>query len=133
MSKLDLLIIHHVGCHSGKEYLTPVSYMRFEGDYQLVGSFAGSPVEPQWVANVEAMEELDLEFGDRTVRVTSSVFREGPEWKRLYGAAVAHWPFVEEDYARKTTRTFPVIRLSPVGAPGSAAQEHSWAEPTCRR
>jgi deazaflavin-dependent oxidoreductase (nitroreductase family) len=116
LSELDLAIVHHIGRRSGKQYLTPVSYMTFEGDFLLIGSYAGSPVEPQWVANVEAMAELELEFGDRTVRVIPAVLREGTEWERLYAAAVAHWPFVAEDYARKTTRAFPVIRLTPVGA-----------------
>lgn len=112
---LDLVLLHHVGRKSGKKYVTPVSYMKHDGAYLLLGSFAGAPVEPAWVRNVEAMSRLTVEFGDHREEVVVTVHREGPEWERLYRLAREYpkWPFVA-DYEKKTDRKFPVVLAAPV-------------------
>ncbi|MFC8824008.1 nitroreductase/quinone reductase family protein [Streptomyces sp. NPDC057137] len=114
---LDLVLLHHIGRKSKKEYVTPVSHMTHNGSYLLLGSFAGAPTEPHWVGNLESMDRLTVEFGNRTEEVRATVFREGPEWERLYETARAHWPFIR-DYEKKTSRTFPVVRLERVSAIG---------------
>jgi deazaflavin-dependent oxidoreductase (nitroreductase family) len=112
---LDLVLLHLVGRKSGKEYVTPVSYMEHDGAYLLLGSFAGAPEEPAWVRNIEAMSRLTLEFGDHREEAVATVHREGPEWERLYGLAREYpkWPFIV-DYEKKTDRKFPVISAAPI-------------------
>jgi hypothetical protein len=45
--------------------------------------------------------------------MTPTVLRDGPQRDRLYETARQHWPFVL-DYEKQTSRSFPVIRLTPV-------------------
>jgi deazaflavin-dependent oxidoreductase (nitroreductase family) len=112
LAHLDLVLLHHLGHNSGREYTTPLAYMTYEGDYLLLGSFAGAATEPKWVSNVEHATELTVEVGTQTMTMSPNVLREGPDRDRLYTAARAHWPFIVE-YEKQTTRPFPVISLTP--------------------
>jgi deazaflavin-dependent oxidoreductase (nitroreductase family) len=113
LAHLDLLLLHHRGRRSGKTYTTPVSYMPYQDGYLLLGSYAGAGSEPQWVANAENAAELTVEVGTRSRTMTSTVLRDGPKRDRLYQIAREHWPFVL-DYEKKTSRTFPVVQLTPL-------------------
>ncbi len=110
-----LLILHVTGRRSGTERLYPLIRITDGDSYAVVGSLGGAPRDPEWVANVEAMAETTIEVGDETLTVRPTVLREGPERDRLYEKAVAYWPAFREDYEKRTDRTFPVIRLDPVG------------------
>jgi deazaflavin-dependent oxidoreductase (nitroreductase family) len=112
LAHLDLLLLHHRGRRSGKEYTTPVSYMLYRNGYLLLGSFAGADAEPQWVENLENATDLTVEVGTRSRTMTAVVLRHGPERDRLYEIAREHWPFVL-DYELKTSRPFPVVQLIP--------------------
>jgi deazaflavin-dependent oxidoreductase (nitroreductase family) len=112
LAKLQLVLLHHFGRRSGREYVTPVAYMAYEDDYLLLGSFAGAATEPHWVRNVENATELTVEVGRRSRIMTPTVLRDGAQRDRLYQAAREHWPFVL-DYERQTSRPFPVVRLAP--------------------
>jgi deazaflavin-dependent oxidoreductase (nitroreductase family) len=111
LSGLDIALLHHVGRSSGHEYTTPLAYMSHDGDYLLLGSFAGAASEPQWVDNLANVNAVTVEIGTRTLAVTPTVLRDGPERDRLYQAARDHWPFVLT-YEQQTSRPFPVIRLT---------------------
>ncbi len=113
LAHVDIALLHHLGRRSGTAYITPVAYMAYEDGYLLLGSFAGAATEPRWVDNVEDATELTVEMGTSTRTVTPTVLREGPERDLLYRAARDHWPFVL-DYEQKTSRPFPVVRLTPV-------------------
>lgn len=112
LAHLDLLLLHHLGRRSGKAFIVPVSYMAYEDDYLLLGSFAGAATEPQWVTNVENATEVTVEMGTRTRAMTPTVLRSGPKRDNLYQTAREHWPFLLE-YEKQTSRPFPVIRLAP--------------------
>lgn len=114
LSGLDLVLLHHRGRQSGKPYITPVACMSYENGYLLLGSFAGAATEPQWVKNLQNAAIVTVETPNRAQAMTSTVLRQGPERDELYKAAREHWPFVL-DYEKKTSRPFPVIRLTPVG------------------
>jgi deazaflavin-dependent oxidoreductase (nitroreductase family) len=113
LAGLELVLLHHVGRRSGTAYTTPVAYMPYDDGYLLLGSFAGAATEPRWVSNVENAAELTVELGTGTRTMTPEVLRAGPERDRLYKAAREHWPFVL-DYEQKTSRPFPVVRLTPI-------------------
>jgi deazaflavin-dependent oxidoreductase (nitroreductase family) len=114
LTHLELVLLHHHGRSSGAAYITPLAYMTYKDDYLMLGSFAGAATEPQWVRNVENATEITVEVGARTRTMTPTVLRDGPERDRLYQAARAHWPFVPA-YEQRTSRPFPVVRLTPVG------------------
>ena len=112
LAGLDLVLLHHRGRQSGRPFITPAASMAYENGYLLLGSFAGAAAEPQWVKNVESATEVILETGTQTVTMTPEVLRAGAERDRLYQAAREHWPFVL-NYEQKTSRPFPVIRMTP--------------------
>jgi deazaflavin-dependent oxidoreductase (nitroreductase family) len=109
---VHLVLLHHVGQQSGREYVQPLLYLSHGDSYLLVGSNGGAPADPKWVANVAAMQEVTVEVGERTLTTTPTVLRDGPERDRLYAAVVDYWPDMRE-YETHTTRTFPVVRLDP--------------------
>lgn len=110
-----LLLLHHVGRRTGKQYVLPVLYMHDGGSLVVAGSNGGAKREPAWVANLEAMSETTVEVGEQTLTVKVSVLRgRVPERERLYARLVEYWPdFLT--YEGNTDRVFPVIRLDPVG------------------
>jgi deazaflavin-dependent oxidoreductase (nitroreductase family) len=60
-------IISHRGRKSGQTYRTPMNVFR-DGDDYLFALTYGSEV--QWVKNVLAAGEADLQIGDRTIHLT---------------------------------------------------------------
>jgi deazaflavin-dependent oxidoreductase (nitroreductase family) len=109
-----LVLLHHVGRVSGKEYVTPLVAATDGDAYVICGSLGGAPKDPAWVANVEdGPGEATIELGDTTLRATTTVVRPtSPEWERLYGIWAEYWPAAKE-YETHTDRKFPVIRLVP--------------------
>ena len=67
---IHLLLLHHVGRRSGQEHLTPLLYVDDGGSLVLVGSNGGAEKEPLWFANVEAMSEVTIEVGERTLKAS---------------------------------------------------------------
>jgi deazaflavin-dependent oxidoreductase (nitroreductase family) len=116
---IHLLLIHHAGRRSGRQYVTPLLYVEDGDRYVLVGSNGGADKEPAWVANVAAMAEVVIEVGGQTLTAKPTILRQGPAWDRLHATAVAYWPDILE-YQTHTTRSFPLIVLDPVADLGSA-------------
>jgi deazaflavin-dependent oxidoreductase (nitroreductase family) len=112
-SNIHLLLLHHTGRRSGRRYVTPLLYVEDGDRYILIGSNGGAEKEPAWVVNVAAMPEVVIEVGEQTLTATPTIVRSGPQWNRLRAAAVAYWPDILE-YQTHTTRTFPLIVLTPV-------------------
>jgi deazaflavin-dependent oxidoreductase (nitroreductase family) len=110
-----VILLHHVGRRSGKEFVTP-AVAAPDGDdaYVICGSAGGAPDDPQWVANLEvATGPATIELGAATVTADHEVVRPGdPRWEHLYGIWREYWPDARE-YEKKTDRKFPVIRLQP--------------------
>jgi deazaflavin-dependent oxidoreductase (nitroreductase family) len=110
---MHLLLLHPVGRRSGQEHVPPLLYVDDGRRVVLVGSNGGSAQEPRWVANIEAMAEVTIEVGARTLRATPTVLRGGPERDRLYALAVAYWPDMRQYETTAAGRQFPVIQLDP--------------------
>jgi deazaflavin-dependent oxidoreductase (nitroreductase family) len=110
-----LVVLHHVGRRSGREYVTPLVSATDGDAYLICGSMGGAPNDPQWVKNLEGGPgETTIEVGDDLVRVKPTVVRpEAADWERLYGTWAAYWPDSTE-YEKNTTRKFPVVRLEPI-------------------
>ncbi len=107
-----LVLLHHIGRRSGKEYVTPLVAAPDGDAYVICGSLAGAPEDPQWVANLEAATgPATIELGASTLTVDYEVVRPGdPRWPDVYGVWRAYWPDAAE-YEKKTDRKFPVVRL----------------------
>jgi deazaflavin-dependent oxidoreductase (nitroreductase family) len=112
-----LLLLHHVGRRSGKEYVLPLLYLRDGDSFILAGSNGGAEREPAWVSNLEGMSETTIEVGEEILTVRPESIREPTsERERLYARLVDYWPdFLK--YGKNTDRQFPLIRLHPIGQP----------------
>jgi deazaflavin-dependent oxidoreductase (nitroreductase family) len=111
LSKLPILLLHHVGRRSGKERVTPVLYMADGDRLVIVASKAGTDKNPAWFHNLMGSPETSVEIGRerRRVRARRATDEErAAYWPRL----VAGYPSYD-DYQRQTDRVIPVVVLEP--------------------
>ena len=105
-----LLLLHHKGIKSGKQYVTPLVYLPKDGVSYLFASAAGADEDPQWYRNLLADPATEVEIGDDTVPVTVSEVT-GADRDRIYAEQAGLMPGFA-DYEKKTSRTIPVLALS---------------------
>ena len=105
----NLLLLHTTGAKSGQPRVSPLAYFRVDGKLLIIGSFAGSDVNPAWVHNLRANPAARVEIGNDFSDVTA---RELPfdERDELFGQITAAAPGFAE-YQAKTTRVIPVFEL----------------------
>ena len=104
-----MILVHHTGAKSGTERVTPLVYFR-EGERIFVfASKGGAPENPAWFHNLVANPKTQVEVGAETFPVLARVL-EGEERDEYYAKQAALMPNFA-DYARKTTRTIPVVEL----------------------
>jgi deazaflavin-dependent oxidoreductase (nitroreductase family) len=110
-----MVLVHHVGRTSGKEYITPLVYLPKDGDgdsIYIFASKAGAPVHPDWYHNLVAAGQATIEVGASTYPVTVTEIG-GDERDRIYAEQVKRMPGFG-DYATKAAgvRTIPVLELA---------------------
>ena len=110
-----IVLIHHLGRKSGREYVTPVMYLPRDTEPDIIYVFAtraGTPANPDWYYNLTAAAGGTIDRGTDTYRVT---VRElpGAERDRIYAEQARRYPGFAE-YERQTAgiRTIPVLELS---------------------
>ena len=110
----NLLLLHTTGAKSGQERVNPLAYQELgDGRLAVFGSKNGAPTNPDWFYNVKANPQVTIELGDKTVEATARV-AEGEERDRIWERQKKDAPGFAE-YETKTTRTIPVIVLTPAG------------------
>ena len=109
-----LVLVHHRGRKSGRDYLNPTMYLPDERDDNTIYIFAskgGASSHPDWYYNLTAAAEGTIERGQETYRVA---VREvtGNERDRIYDEQARRYPGFAE-YAQQTAgiRTIPVLEL----------------------
>jgi deazaflavin-dependent oxidoreductase (nitroreductase family) len=108
-----LLVLHHVGAHSGAERSTPVRYLpTADGRYVIFGLNGGAPTHPAWYHNLKANPRAHVEVGRSKLSVLATEIT-GEQRDRLWDQQVAVQPQFGES-ARHAGRTIPVIVLTPV-------------------
>ena len=107
----NLLLLTTTGAKSGEPRVSPLAFFRTDGKLLIVGSFAGSDVNPAWVHNLRANPAARVEIGNDSSDVTA---RELPSDERdeLFAQITAAAPGFAE-YQAKTTRVIPVFELQP--------------------
>jgi deazaflavin-dependent oxidoreductase (nitroreductase family) len=110
-----MILVHHVGRTSGKQYTTPLVYLPGEGDDDSMYIFAskgGAPANPDWYGNLIAAGEATVEVGTSTFVVPITEVA-GAERDRIFAEQVKRMPGFG-DYAKQTEgiRTIPVLRLT---------------------
>ena len=109
-----VVLVHHRGRTSGRDYVTPTMYLPDDDDSDTIYVFAtkgGAPTNPDWYYNLIAASEGTVERGTDTYPVTVRELT-GTERDRIYDEQARRYPGFA-DYARQTAgvRTIPVLAL----------------------
>jgi deazaflavin-dependent oxidoreductase (nitroreductase family) len=109
-----LVLVHHRGRTSGREYVTPIMYLPHDTDQDVIYVFAtmgGAPSNPDWYYNLATAGHGSVERGTETYNVTVRDL-SGAERDRIYAEQARRYPGFAE-YARLTAgvRTIPVLEL----------------------
>src|ERR1700682_5514061 len=110
-----LVLVHHRGRKSGREYVTPGMYLSHDTQPDLIYGFStkgGVHTNPDWYYNLIAAGDGSVERGTETYQVT---VREliGSERDRIYAEQAQRYSGFAE-YERQTAgvRTIPVLELA---------------------
>jgi deazaflavin-dependent oxidoreductase (nitroreductase family) len=130
-----VLLLHHRGRSSGREFVAPVMYLEDETDPDTVYVFAtksGAPTNPQWYANLLAAGQATVEIGTKTgpeterepgieTRAVTVTDVTGEERDRIYAEQARRYPGFAT-YAERTAgiRTIPVLALHRASAEPAA-------------
>jgi deazaflavin-dependent oxidoreductase (nitroreductase family) len=108
-----MLLLHTEGRRTGKEYVNPLVYLPDDGRWVVIGSKGGALADPDWVRNLEANPEAEIEVGTQRIPVRATrILREGTERAALYARQVERRPgFAEYLEKTKGVRSIPVIVL----------------------
>ena len=109
-----IVLAHHRGRKSGREYVVPMMYLPDERDENTIYVFAskgGAPSNPDWYYNLAAAQEGTIERGTETYRVAVHEVT-GDERDRIYDEQGRRYPGFAE-YAEQTAgiRKIPVLAL----------------------
>ncbi|MFE5088743.1 nitroreductase family deazaflavin-dependent oxidoreductase [Streptomyces mirabilis] len=110
-----IVLLHHRGRKSRREYVSPVMYLPHETEPDVIYVFAtrgGAPANPDWYYNLAKAGAGSVERGSETYQVTVRDLA-GDERDRIYAEQARRYPGFAE-YARQTAgvRTIPVLELS---------------------
>ncbi|MER5531991.1 nitroreductase family deazaflavin-dependent oxidoreductase [Streptomyces sp. NPDC002677] len=110
-----IVLLHHRGRKSRREYVSPVMYLPHETEPDIIYVFAtsgGAPANPDWYYNLAEAGAGTVERGTETYQVTVRDLA-GDERDRVYAEQAQRYPGFAE-YARQTAgvRTIPVLELS---------------------
>lgn len=109
-----LLILHSTGAKTGAKRENPLMYREDDGRIIVFASRGGEPHNPDWYYNVLAHPEVEIEFGDRTVKARAAEVT-GAERDRLWADQKRQYPQFA-DYERTAgERVIPVVALTPEG------------------
>jgi deazaflavin-dependent oxidoreductase (nitroreductase family) len=109
----SVLLLHTTGSRSGEERLHPLMYLADDGRYLLFASAAGVDRNPAWYRNLIANPDASIEVGDEHLDV-HAVELFGAERDSKYADQAEQYPQYVE-YQRMTSRTIPVVALTPTG------------------
>lgn len=109
-----MVLVHHRGRTTGREYVNPMMYMADDADNDVMYVFAskaGAPTNPDWYYNLVTAGEASVERGTETYPVTVREI-SGDDRDRIYAEQARRYPGFAE-YAEKTAgiRTIPVLEL----------------------
>ena len=107
-----LVLVHHTGSKSGKEYVAPMMYLPKDDVMYVFASKAGAPDNPDWYRNLTAGTAASVEVGTDAFPVAVREIT-GVERDRIYAEQAALYPgFAEYEQKTKGIRTIPVLALT---------------------
>lgn len=109
VSGLPMLLLTTRGRTTGLPRTVALAYAEIDGAYLVVGGDHGAARDPQWVRNVAACPDVELEIGCRRCAARATRLDEA--------AAMALWPRLVHQlptvdlYRKRATRSIPVVRV----------------------
>ncbi|HVQ51961.1 MAG TPA: nitroreductase family deazaflavin-dependent oxidoreductase [Mycobacterium sp.] len=109
-----IVLLHTVGARSGEPRINIMMYLADGDRYLVFASNAGADQNPAWYWNLKANPDVRIEVGDDILDVHATDL-EGAEREEKYALQAGRYPGFAE-YERMTSRTIPVVALTPTGA-----------------
>ena len=110
-----MVLVHHRGRKSGREYVTPMMYLPHGTDPDIIYVFAtkaGAPTNPDWYGNLTVNGGSSVERGTDTYDVSVRALT-GAERDRIYAEQARRYPgFAEYERLTAGIRTIPVLELT---------------------
>ncbi|EFC86086.1 nitroreductase family deazaflavin-dependent oxidoreductase [Parafrankia sp. EUN1f] len=109
-----MVLVHHRGRKSGREYVNPMMYLADDTDTNTIYVFAskaGAPSNPDWYYNLTSAGATTIERGAETYQVG---IREltGTERDQVFAEQARRYPgFAEYETKAAGIRTIPVLAL----------------------
>lgn len=107
-----MILVHAIGARSGIERVNPLTYLPDGEDMVIAATKGGAPTNPEWYHNLKAHPRIQVEVGTETFPVEATEVT-GAERDELWRRFVELRPGFAE-YEAKTTRVFPMFRLTRV-------------------
>jgi deazaflavin-dependent oxidoreductase (nitroreductase family) len=109
MHRDRIVLLTTTGRRTGREYTTPMMFVR-DGDRVLVlASNAGAPKAPDWFHNLVATPDVTVELADESYPATATAL-SGSEYAEKWAWITELFPFFA-DHAEKAGRRIPVVAL----------------------
>jgi deazaflavin-dependent oxidoreductase (nitroreductase family) len=110
-----IVLVHHRGRKSGRDYVTPMMYLPHDTDPGIIYVFAtkaGAPGNPDWYGNLAAAGGGSVERGTDTYQVSVRELT-GAERDRIYAEQARRYPgFAGYERLTAGIRTIPVLELT---------------------
>lgn len=106
-----MLLLHTTGAKTGHKRINPMMYLELDGRRFVFASKAGADTHPDWYHNLVANPKVTVEVGSDVYEATAAPLPED-ERSRVYAEQARRYEGFAE-YAAKTTRTIPVVELTP--------------------
>lgn len=107
----QIFILYTVGRKTGKLRKTPLIYFKDDNNYIIVASNSGSDHNPSWFYNIKSAQEVKIHLLNHLVDCSVNIASED-EKTRLWDLVIKQASFYK-DYRKKTTRSIPIIVLTP--------------------
>jgi F420H(2)-dependent quinone reductase len=111
MHGAPILLLTTKGRKSGEMRTAPLLYLEDGDRVIIVGSQGGMSKDPQWVRNVGADSNVEIEIGSRKRAMTAR--RGTTEEKESYWPALCKMYPDYADYQARTVRDIPILILDP--------------------
>lgn len=106
-----ILLLTTAGRKSGQKRTAPLLYLADADRVVIVGSQGGMSQDPQWVRNIEADPDVEIEIGARKRAMKAR--RGNAEEKAHYWPALCKMYPDYADYQARTLRDIPILILDP--------------------
>jgi deazaflavin-dependent oxidoreductase (nitroreductase family) len=108
------LILRTIGAKTGEPRTNALTYVRDGEDYVVVASMGGAPTSPGWYHNLRKNPDAEIQVGTKRIPVHARPVLEGDaDRDRLWNLADKHNSGRYSQYQKATSRTIPVVVLTP--------------------